>query len=118
MGTSTGKEGREYFSSFRQHSLTFKYLEIDDFTRIDLLFNKKKADLRKRWLEQYDKESYINHNNSYIRYKDFFDKELMHYSVYANKRGIPNLMDGLKPGKRKILFTCFKTNINKEIKVN
>jgi len=86
--------------------------------RIDLLFNKKKADQRKEWLQTYDKDAYIDHSLSTIRYKDFFDKELIHFSVYANKRAIPSLVDGLKPGKRKILFTCFKTKTVNEIKVN
>lgn len=34
------------------------------------------------------------------------------------ERSIPSLVDGLKPGQRKVLFTCFKRNlVNKEIKV-
>lgn len=27
------------------------------------------------------------------------------------------MVDGLKPGKRKILYACFKKNLNSEIKV-
>ena len=34
-----------------------------------------------------------------------------------NVRSIPSVMDGLKPGHRKILFACFKRNLKSEIKV-
>lgn len=34
-----------------------------------------------------------------------------------NKRSIPCLLDGLKPSQRKVLFSCFKRNLKKEIKV-
>jgi DNA topoisomerase-2 len=36
----------------------------------------------------------------------------------TNLRAIPSMMDGLKPGQRKILYCCFKRNlIAREIKV-
>lgn len=34
-----------------------------------------------------------------------------------NIRSIPSVADGLKPGQRKVLYACFKRNLNKEIKV-
>ncbi|OPJ74473.1 hypothetical protein AV530_001328 [Patagioenas fasciata monilis] len=34
-----------------------------------------------------------------------------------NERSIPSLVDGLKPGQRKVLFTCFKRNDKREVKV-
>ena len=34
-----------------------------------------------------------------------------------NNRSIPSLVDGLKPGQRKVIFTCFRRNDKKEIKV-
>lgn len=34
-----------------------------------------------------------------------------------NVRSIPSMVDGLKPGQRKILFSCFKRNLKNEIKV-
>ena len=33
------------------------------------------------------------------------------------ERSIPSMLDGLKPGQRKILFGCFKRNLSKDIKV-
>ena len=52
-----------------------------------------------------------------ISYEDFIDREMIHFSKYDNERSIPNMMDGLKTSLRKILFSCFKRNLVKEIKV-
>ena len=117
LGTSTDKEGREYFSDLDKHRKNFKYIDNQDLDCIDLLFNKKKADQRKEWLKIYDENTVLDSNLQDVRYKDFIDKELIHFSVYDCKRSIPSLCDGLKPGQRKILFSCFKKNLKKEIKV-
>lgn len=34
-----------------------------------------------------------------------------------NERSIPSIVDGFKPGQRKVLFSCFKRNLVKELKV-
>lgn len=52
-----------------------------------------------------------------IRYADFINKELIHFSIADCERSIPSVVDGLKPGQRKILYSCFKRNLKKEIKV-
>ena len=45
-------------------------------------------------------------------------KELVHFSMADTVRSIPSLMDGLKPGQRKVLFGCFKRNLSREIRVS
>jgi DNA topoisomerase-2 len=42
---------------------------------------------------------------------------MKHFSKYDCDRSIPNLMDGQKISQRKILFSAFKKNLTKEIKV-
>ncbi len=37
--------------------------------------------------------------------------------MFSNIRAIPSIVDGLKPGQRKILHTCLARNLIKEIKV-
>ncbi len=44
-------------------------------------------------------------------------QELILFSVASNLRAIPSIIDGLKPGQRKILYSCFKRNLVKEVKV-
>lgn len=52
-----------------------------------------------------------------VPYQEFINKELILYCREDNARSIPSIIDGLKPGQRKILFACFKRNLRKELKV-
>jgi DNA topoisomerase-2 len=115
LGTSTGKEFREYFEQKKIVGFEHNGKLSDD--AIDMVFNKKRADDRKEWLEDYDRESYIDTNKLSVSYEDFISKELIHFSKYDCDRSIPNLMDGLKTSLRKILFAAFKKNLTTEIKV-
>lgn len=82
---------------------------------------------------------------SSINYSEFINKELVLFSNMDNERSIPCLVDGLKPGQRKVclsclqavfcfvflhltkinleyfvlqvMYTCFKRNDKKEVKV-
>jgi DNA topoisomerase-2 len=114
LGTSTGKEFREYFEN--KKIVGFAMSEKSDDT-IDMVFNKKRADDRKDWLKLYDRSSFIDTSKQIITYDEFIHKELIHFSKYDCDRSIPNLMDGLKISLRKILFSAFKKNLINEIKV-
>jgi DNA topoisomerase-2 len=114
LGTSTGKEFREYFKE--KKIVGFEYSEQSD-DLIDMIFNKKRADDRKGWLREYDRSLYLDTTHSSIPYEEFINKELIHFSKYDCDRSIPNLMDGLKISLRKILFSAFKKKLTTEIKV-
>jgi len=115
LGTSTGKEFREYFDKKKFVFFEHNGKKTDDI--IDMVFNKKRADDRKTWLEEYERESYLDTNKESVTYEEFVNKELIHFSKYDCDRSIPNLMDGLKISLRKILYSAFKKNLNSEIKV-
>jgi DNA topoisomerase-2 len=118
LGTSTTKEAKEYFKSLADHKIDFQYIDGKDDDDIDLAFNKKKADKRKEWLTTYDPAvTFVDHSISELRYSDFINKELILFSIADCARSIPSVCDGLKPGQRKILFSCFKKNLKNEIKV-
>ena len=114
LGTSTGKEFREYFEN--KKIVGFEISEKSN-DAIDMVFNKKRADDRKDWLKLYDRSSFIDTSKQIITYDEFIHKELIHFSKYDCDRSIPNLMDGLKISLRKILFSAFKKNLTNEIKV-
>ena len=114
LGTSTDKEFKQYFKN--KKIVSFIYNEESD-DMIDMVFNKKRADDRKAWLERYERTSYLNTSESAVSYSNFINKELIHFSKYDCDRSIPNVMDGLKRSLRKILFSAFKKNLTKEIKV-
>ena len=115
LGTSTAKEFKQYFAD--KKVVSFKYGGGDCDNALDRVFNKKRADDRKDWLRQYEKDSILDIKSGHISYRDFADREMIHFSKYDCDRSIPNLMDGNKISTRKILYSCFKRNLVKEIKV-
>ena len=115
LGTSTGKEFREYFENRKIVEFEFNGKESDD--AIDMVFNKKRADDRKDWLKVYDRDAYLDTSKKNVSYEEFINRELIHFSKYDCDRSIPNLMDGLKISQRKIVFAAFKRNLKTEIKV-
>jgi DNA topoisomerase-2 len=115
LGTSTGKEFREYFA--KKKIVGFEHFGKESDNTIDMVFNKKRADDRKDWLGKYERDSYLDTDKETVSYDEFIHKELIHFSKYDCDRSIPNLMDGLKISLRKILFAAFKKNLTSEIKV-
>uniref|UniRef100_F1KQV5 DNA topoisomerase 2 n=1 Tax=Ascaris suum TaxID=6253 RepID=F1KQV5_ASCSU len=129
LGTSTSKEAKEYFTDMARHRIRFRYAGDEDDSSIDMAFSKRKIEDRKVWLtnwmaekrdrrEQGLTEEYLyDKDTRSISFKDFVNKELVLFSNADNERSIPSLVDGLKPGQRKVLFTCFKRADKKEVKV-
>jgi DNA topoisomerase-2 len=114
LGTSTSVEFKEYFAN--KKIVDFVYNEITDDT-IDKIFNKKRTEDRKTWLENYDKTSYLDTSKPNVYYSEFINNDMIHFSTYDCARSIPNMVDGLKISLRKILFCAFKRKLTSEIKV-
>ena len=116
LGTSTGKEFKEYFEHKKMVSFVHTGKESDN--HLDMAFNKKRADDRKEWLANYSRDAFLDTSKPEIPYEEFIDRGLIHFSIYDNERSIPNLMDGLKISLRKILYAAFKKGgLKTEIKV-
>lgn len=62
--------------------------------------------------------THLDQSEKLIKYSDFVNKELILFSMADLQRSIPSMVDGLKPGQRKILFCSFKRNFIKEAKVS
>jgi DNA topoisomerase-2 len=120
LGTSSSKEALEIFKKMPENVVNYIYdSKINTDGAINLAFNKKLADDRKVWVGKYDKDMILDQTTNDLTYKDFINKQLIHFSVYDNLRSIPNLMDGLKPSQRKVLYTMFKNySGSSEIKVS
>jgi DNA topoisomerase-2 len=54
---------------------------------------------------------------SEVKYSDFINHELILFSRADLQRSIPALLDGFKPGQRKILFAAFKRKLRTDLKV-
>eukprot|EP00746_Dinoflagellata_sp_MGD_P000192 gnl/MRDRNA2_/MRDRNA2_100347_c0_seq1.p1 gnl/MRDRNA2_/MRDRNA2_100347_c0~~gnl/MRDRNA2_/MRDRNA2_100347_c0_seq1.p1 ORF type:complete len:1217 (+),score=298.86 gnl/MRDRNA2_/MRDRNA2_100347_c0_seq1:80-3730(+) len=117
LGTSTTKEAKEYFRDLDVHKLDFKHEDDADDKAIDLAFNKKRADDRKEWINAYEEGTFVDHSKPDLAYKDFVNKELVLFAKYSTYRAVPSMMDGFKPGQRKVLFGCFKRKLKNDIKV-
>ena len=118
LGTSTAREAKEYFVDFGKKLV---YYNADSKTdeSFDLAFLKTRSHDRKSWLQNYDHNIVIENSEKEISYSDFINKELIHFSNDDNKRSLPNVVDGLKPSQRKILFGSFLRRLDKdEVKVS
>lgn len=117
LGTSSNEDAQVYFRDLDRHLKEFHTIQDNEAELIELAFSKKKADERKEWLRQYRPGTYLDHSMSKITYTDFINKELILFSMADNIRSIPSVVDGLKPGQRKVLYTCFRRNLKKDMKV-
>ena len=143
LGTSTSKEAKEYFSDIGNHKKDFVWVDDQDGNEIELAFSKKRIADRKQWLTNFQVSycffcqfgmvcicwinvnvptifqpgTYLDHREKKIKYRDFINKELILFSMADLQRSIPSMVDGFKPGQRKILFSAFKRNLVKETKV-
>ncbi len=112
-----------------RHCIKFEYSGARDDLAIHLAFNKRLVEERKDWLTKFmenrksaasggPSQTYLYQKDTkMINFTQFINKELVLFSNLDNERSIPSLVDGFKPGQRKVLFTCFKRNLVKELKV-
>ena len=141
LGTSTSKEAKEYFVNVDDKLIKYYWKELkedsdsdgdsdsdeesDSIPNIDpnddaitKAFAKKRADDRKSWLMQYDKNDILTYEQRDVSYPEFIDKDMIHFSDDDLSRSIPSIMDGLKPSHRKILYGSFLRKLDKdEVKV-
>ncbi|KAM9987338.1 hypothetical protein ACTFIZ_005365 [Dictyostelium cf. discoideum] len=117
LGTSTPGEGKEYFSDLERHKIDFEWDEGAN-DNIELAFAKSRADDRKKWMAEHVEGTFLEQFGvKKLTYSDFINKELVLFSIADCERSIPNIVDGLKTSHRKTLYSCFKRNLKKEIKV-
>lgn len=114
LGTSTPKEAKQYFEDFKQ--TIYQYDDNTDNT-IDKAFNGDRSDDRKAWILAYNGQT-VDNLHTGVTFSDFIDKDMILFSIADNVRSIPNVMDGLKPSLRKILYCCFTRKLREEIKVS
>jgi DNA topoisomerase II len=138
LGTSTTKEAKTYFKQLKVITYTpsippppIPEIQLNNpdssllsppppgphLNQLDMAFNKKRADHRKEWLSNYNKEDIPDYNKKNVCVDEFVDSELIHFSNEDNDRSIPSIIDGLKPSQRKVMYGCFKRNLKNEIKV-
>jgi DNA topoisomerase-2 len=103
LGTSTAAEAKEYFANIEAHRKRFVWDGEADGDALEMAFSKKRVEERKEWLRAYEPGTFLDHAAETISYHEFVHKELILFSRADLERSIPSVVDGLKPGQRKIL---------------
>jgi DNA topoisomerase-2 len=118
LGTSTSTEAKEYFKDLDKSEIRYLWNEDNAVDiSVNLAFNKSKADDRKQWLGNYDRDCIIEQTQKDIPIEDFINKDLIHFSKYDCERSVPCIVDGYKPSQRKVLYGALLRNLKKSIKV-
>ena len=112
LGTNSDKEIRETFGKyvikFNSDNNTEKHM--------NLVFNNKQSDDRKKWMTNYTKE-YPPEKITNMTISDYLNKEQIKFSLNDCARSLPNVFDGMKESHRKILYGIFLKNCKDSIKV-
>jgi len=115
LGTSTSVEAKEYFVDVNNKLIKYQWeKDEEENDSLTLAFQKNRADDRKDWLMNYDRNEILTYEERAVSYTDFIHKDLKHFSNYDNSRSIPHIMDGLKPSQRKILYGAILRGLDKE----
>ena len=119
LGTSTSEEARVYFRNLGRQRLVFSVPTEADMAALAMAFDEQ-VETRKRWITRFLTDHNYNATPVWcgdVNYRDFVDRELVHYAWASVLRAIPHALDGLKPGQRKVLWTLFQLP-KKEMKVS
>ena len=118
LGTSTALEAKDYFKNLEKQTIKYEY-SIDSDNDMLKAFKKGFEDDRKQWIK--DSTGNITSSDQLVlkqSISQFVNNELICFSIADLERSIPNLMDGLKPSQRKVLYGCIKRNLYTELKVS
>lgn len=117
LATNNNEDAKELFKDgIDNKKIIYQYDSKTDASLL-LAFSGDQIDNRKIWLSKYNKNSVLTQDQKRPSIHEFVTKDLVHFSVYDNKRSIPSIVDGFKPSQRKILYGCFKRNLVEEIRV-
>lgn len=105
LGTSTAKEGKEYFRDLGRHMVTFEPSE-GTHGALEKAFHKDRTTERKAWLSATSVatlEQEVETVGATQTIPHFVNDQLVQFSLYNNVRSIPAALHGLRPGQLKVL---------------
>ncbi|XP_037032881.1 DNA topoisomerase 2-like [Bradysia coprophila] len=130
LGTNNWNEIKEYFSNMDFHRVKFEYGGPEDDENLMKAFDKGAIKQLRGWLTHHmvkckrhklhgfqDSHLYTKKTNA-VTYSDFINSEYVFFASYNNANSIPSVVDGFKPGQRKVLFTCIKREFKIEVRVS
>ena len=112
LGTSNNKDVKE---DFGKYPVSVKR-DQDGIVLARQVFHKKEADFRKQWLLDYKEQPKFRDTAPYevenLEASDFFNSEMILFSIEDCARSIPHVLDGLKQSQRKCLTAAFRRKLN------
>lgn len=118
LGTSTAADARLYFGQLEENSINILHTGEPSDVALDEWFDEKKAACRRDFLQnRYDAKSFVDYSQENISIEKFIHDGLSHFSHSDNRRSIPDMVDGLKPSQRKVLFCVRDRNLTTDVKV-
>ncbi|KAM7519686.1 hypothetical protein LguiB_018648 [Lonicera macranthoides] len=66
LGTSTGKDTKEYFKDLGRHKKDLIWVDEQDGDAIELAFSKKKIEARKNWLQQFEPGIFLDQTHTIV----------------------------------------------------
>lgn len=104
LGGHNTANTNEYFRHFSDNIIGVVMDEKADAS-LKMAFSKKMSDARKQILSTRDCEKSLpRYVGQPISCTDFIENDWLNYSYEACERGIPSVVDGLKPSQRKVLY--------------
>eukprot|EP00756_Hemistasia_phaeocysticola_P006951 Hpha_TRINITY_DN14062_c2_g1::TRINITY_DN14062_c2_g1_i1::g.43869::m.43869/K03164/TOP2; DNA topoisomerase II len=105
LGSSTPADAKEYFAKLSSHLEPFKKVDAADRESLEQIFCSDGATGRKEWLQEKASENVVK-RGAPLSVQQFVNTDLKNFAIEGCRRGIPSVVDGLKPSQRKVLFAC------------
>jgi len=126
LGTSDSREAKECFNNFRKNLIYYAKANENDINYLKMVFDKNQAEERKQWIQKNTGNTKLldismlgeGELQRAICLTDFLNKEFVLFSIHDCIRSIPNVVDGLKPSQRKVLYGILKKQSNDEFKLD
>ena len=118
LASSNEDDAHHYFQNLNSHLVPIVFKDDADDEIVDKWFRKNRADDRKILLSRpYDPDVCVDYSSQRISFGNYFEQEYIHFPHYAIYRTIPNVMDGMKPSQRKVMYTAFRRKYKETVKV-
>lgn len=111
LGTSTSAEAKEMFNNLDRYTFPMDTVCPDALKRAFSI-----DDFSKKWRKDIVTRPPSTSDLDGKKYETYVTGPWVEHARATNERSIPNVVDGLKPVQRKILYTMMKRN-NTEVKV-
>jgi DNA topoisomerase-2 len=117
LGSNTVQEAKQMFrpEQYKGALLDLFYVDATSEGALNRFFSDGKEEVaaRKEMILAYDKDVTLDISTGRASIDDFLDRDLVHFSTYSVLRALPSAIDGLAPGRRKVMFyflQCAKGN--------